>query len=275
MEKKKLKEMLKSKQLLVPCVYDCASSKAAEDAGYPAVMLSGASISYAMDGLPDMAMATIDELVFAAEHITNCVSISLLIDGDDGYGESPAVVYRNVKRLIQAGAQAITIEDSTGVRGFERRIAVQNTPGAAPYMDALASEEQWLAKIKAGAEACEGTDCMIIARTNCYPVLGLEGAIRRCAAARKMGAEMTLICSGGLKNGEDAKIAGEKDPGWKMWPDIVSKNGIPNIRLEEVEPYGFNMVTCHVFEKGALYGMMRRGADNMSRLTGGIYEKTN
>lgn len=269
MKRKTLKELLTERQLLVPCIYDCASAKAAERTGYPAVMLSGASVSYAMDGLPDMAMATIDELVFAAEHITNCVQIPLLIDGDDGYGESPSVVYRNVRRLIQAGAQAITIEDSTGIRGFERRIAVQNTPGAAPYMDSLASEEQWLAKIKAGAEACEGTDCMIIARTNCYPVLGFDGAMKRCAKARKMGAQMTLVCSGGLKNAGDARIADEADPGWKMWPDIVSKNGVPNISLEEVEPYGFNMVTCHVFEKGALYGMMRRGTDHRARLAGG------
>lgn len=265
MEKKKLREMLARRQLLVPCVYDCASAKAAEDTGYPAVMLSGASVSYAMDGLPDMAMATIDELVFAAEHITNCVRIPLVIDGDDGYGESPAVVYRNVKRLIQAGAQAITIEDSTGIRGFERRIAAQNTPGAAPHIDALASEELWLAKIRAGAEACRDTDCMIIARTNSYSQLGLDGAMKRCTAARKMGAEMTLICSGGLNNIDDARTADENDPGWKMWPDIISRNGIPNIHLEEAEVFGFNMVTCHVFEKGALYGMMRRGRDNMQR----------
>ncbi|MDD3251702.1 MAG: isocitrate lyase/PEP mutase family protein [Lachnospiraceae bacterium] len=268
-----LKDMLAKEQLLVPCIYDCASAKMAENTGYQAVMLSGASISYAMDGLPDMAMATIDELVFAAEHITNCVKIPLLIDGDDGYGESPAVVYRNVKRLIQAGSQAITIEDSTGVRGFERRIAAKNTPGADPFKDSLVSKEVWLAKIRAGAEACEGTDCMIIARTNCYPVLGLDEAIDRCAKAREMGAQMTLICSGGLKHVEDARIAAERDKGWKVWPDIVSENGVPNITLEEVEPYGFNMVTCHVFEKGAIYGMMRRGKHNREEAHKGKCEK--
>jgi len=272
---KKLKEMLEDEQLLIPCIYDCASAKVAEQTGYKAIMLSGASISYAMDGLPDMAMATIDELVFAAEHITNCTKIPLLVDGDDGYGESPAVVYRNVKRLIQAGAQAITIEDSTGIRGFERRIAVENTPGAAAFVDSLVSKEQWLAKIKAGAEACEGTDCMIIARTNCYPQLGLEAAMERCGQARKMGAYLTLICSGGLKSVDDARVAAEMDPGWKVWPDIVSKNGVPNITLEKVKPYGFNAVTCHVFEKGAIYGMMSYGRRSMMFGEDEKYEEKN
>ena len=266
MERKLLREMLKKEQLLVPCVYDCLSAKAAQATGFPAIMLSGCSISYAMDGLPDMAMATIDELIYATERITACTSLPLLIDGDDGYGESPAVVYKNMKRLIQAGAQAVTIEDSTGIRGFERKIGWQNSSQETPFHDDILSKEQWLAKIAAAVEACKGTDCMVIARTNSYTVEGLDGAIDRCVQARKLGAEMTLLCSGGLKNVEDAKIAAKKDIGWKVWPDIVSKNGIPNIKLEEVMEYGFNMVTCHVFEKGALYGMMKQGTIQMGGL---------
>lgn len=265
MAKSVFRKMIEKEQVLVPCVFDCLSAHAAELIGYKATMLSGFAISYSMDGLPDMAMATIDELVFATEHITNMTDCPLLIDGDDGYAESPAVVYRNMKRLIKAGAQGVTIEDSTGIRGFERKVAHVAAGNKEPFQDALVSREVWLSKIKAAVDACAGTDCLVIARTNCFPVFGLDEAVDRCRRARELGAELTMICGGGVKTLDDAKYVGKHDPGAKMWPDIFSVKGKPNIVMEEVEPYGFNSVTCHVFEKGMMYGVLKYAHENMKR----------
>ena len=54
---------------------------------------------------------------------------------------------------------AVMIDDTTGIRGWERQL----------YQDSrlyeVISEESWLAKVKAAMKACEGTDCMLIART--------------------------------------------------------------------------------------------------------------
>jgi hypothetical protein len=41
-----------------------------------------------------------------------------------------------------------------------------------------------------------------------------------------------------------------------MWPDVSSRHGIPDVRLEDIEPLGFNLVTMHTLEKGAMYGMI-------------------
>lgn len=117
-----LLSMLQEKQLLVPCIYDCLSAQMAEKLGFAAALLSGGGLSYSLLGMPDLAMLTIDDLVEATERITAATHIPLIIDADDGYGESPAVVYRAVRRLVRAGAQAVTIDDSTGIRGFERCI---------------------------------------------------------------------------------------------------------------------------------------------------------
>ncbi len=258
MKKQILREMLKKEQLFVPCVYDCFSAKVAEKEGYKSILLSGGALAYSLRGLPDMAFLTVDELICATERITNCTDLPLIVDADDGYGESPIVVYDTVKRLIKAGAQAVTIDDSTGIRGFERYVAHVAAGNKEPFLQPVVSRKIWLAKIKAAVAACHGTNCMVIARTEAFPMYDFNEMKERCICARDLGAEMTLICSG-MDTLEDAVKVNEFDKGWKMWPDIYTENGKPNVELEDIEKLGFNLVTFHIFEKAALYGMMLYG----------------
>ncbi len=261
MTKPNLKEMLSRQQLFVPCVYDCMSAKAAEIAGFKAMFLSGGAISYSQNGLPDMAFSTADEMIAVVERITNVTDLPLMVDADDGYGESPVVVYHTVKRLIKAGAQGFCIDDNTGIRGFERMEAVKADPSR-PLEHPVISREAWLSKIKASVEACEGTDVLVIARTECALQEGFDEAIERCVRARELGCDMTLIC-GGLNDLETAKYVNKYDKGWKMFPDIFSVNGVPNAELDDLAKEGFNLVTFHIFEKAALYGMMLYGSQNI------------
>lgn len=249
-------------QIFAPCVYDAMSARAAERSGYKCLMLSGGAIAYSMDGQPDMALATVDEVIAVVEAITNTVDIPLIADFDDGYGESPAVVYRNVKRLIRAGASGFTLEDATGIRGFERHEYYNANPDVPdptklhPEM-ACISREAWLAKIKAALAACEGTDCICIARTHAAGAYGMEEAITRCELAKELGAPMTMC--GGLTFLPDGKRLAERDHGMKMWPDVICIDGKPAVELEEIKALGFNFVTMHVFEKSALFGIFKYG----------------
>lgn len=249
-----LLSMLQEKQLLVPCIYDCLSAQMAEKLGFAAALLSGGGLSYSLLGMPDLAMLTIDDLVEATERITAATHIPLIIDADDGYGESPAVVYRAVRRLVRAGAQAVTIDDSTGIRGFERCIYGDAHPEKGPYCHKVVEQKVWLAKIAAAAEACRGSDCFVIARTEAFSQYGFAEMIERCQKARACGAQMTLICDG-MNNEDDAEVVAKLDPGLKMWPDYYSINGKPNAAMDSLHEKDFNLVTCHIFEKAALYGM--------------------
>lgn len=268
--KKKLTGMdlfRQGKQVFAPCVYDCMSARAAQRSGYPCMMLSGGAIAYSMDGQPDMAFGTLDEVITVVEAITNCTDIPLLVDFDDGYGESPAVVYRNVKRLIRAGAAGFTLDDSTGFRGFERVEYYNANPNEVNPVTLDPSyktidREKWLAKIKAAVAACEGTGCVCIARTEAGPSYGMEEAILRCVLAKKLGAPMTTVC-GGMNDLVMGQRVAAQDTGWKMWPDVIVVNGKPTVELDDVEKIGFNLVTMHVFEKSALYGMMKYGVENI------------
>ena len=42
-----------------------------------------------------------------------------------------------------------------------------------------------------------------------------------------------------------------------MWPDVTLINGKPAVELADVKELGYNFVTMHVFEKSALYGMIK------------------
>lgn len=261
--KKKItaKELFESgEQIFAPCVYDAMTARVAQKNGYKCLMLSGGAVAYSIDGQPDMAFGTVDEIIYAVESITNAVDIPLIADFDDGYAESPAVIYRNVKRLIRAGASGFTLEDATGIRGFERMLYYRAHPeDKNPAIDhpelSIISREDWLARIKAALAACEGTDCICIARTHAAGAYGWEEALLRAKLAKELGAPMTMV--GGTRVMEQGLSWAATDPGWKMWPDVTMINGKPAVELEDIKKLGFNFVTMHVYEKSALFGMFR------------------
>jgi len=251
------RELLNQQQLFAPCVYDCMTARAAELCGYKALMLSGGAIAYSQDGLPDMAFATIDEVIWATERIVNVNSWPLIVDADDGYGESPVVVYRNMYRVAKTGAMGFTLDDSTGIRGFERMHAKKHSS-----KESVVPKEVWLAKIKAALAATEGSDCVVIARIHVRMDTpeGFKEAMERALRAKDLGAEMVMV--GGTNNMEIGQKIARIVKGWKMWPDIFSINGVPNCNLAEIDQFGYRFVTMHLFEKAIMYGMMKYGTEN-------------
>lgn len=253
-----LRDLVAEKQVFAPCIWDCFSAQAAELNGFEATLLSGGALAGCVAGMPDIGLITADDLVRQTEFIAQYSPLPCIIDADDGYGETPLHAYRTTKRLAHAGAMALTVDDTTGFRGYNRwgkelRSGMKDGTMKHPVI----SKENWLAKMKASLEACEGTDCMLIARTECKLQYGLDEAIERCLRAIELGAEMTLII--GLMNMEEAEIVAKHVPGWKMWPDVMSRGGVPDVRIEDLEPLGFNLVTMHIYEKGAMYGMLDFG----------------
>ena len=253
-KKTTLKELLEKGQVFAPCIWDCVTARSAELCGFGATVLSSGALAWSMLGMPDLGLLTVDEVVFATERIAQASSIPLIIDAEDGYGESSIHTYRTVSRLAKAGAMAVMIDDTTGIRGWERQL----------YQDTRLYEtipqRNWLAKLEAAMAACEGTDCMLIARTEAKFKYGIEESIDRCVKAHELGAPMTLAI--GIQGMDDARKIAENVPGWKMYPDVKSKNGVPDVELADVAKLGFNLVTMHYMEKAVQFGLMTYGLEN-------------
>lgn len=260
-EKVKFRDLVSRKQVFTPCVWDCYSAKAAEMAGFEAILLSGASLGFSMSGVPDLGLHNQEELVYATDRIADYSPLPLVIDADDGFGDV-VQTFRTCYRLAKAGAGAILIEDTPNERGYARFGRAMEAATLAGKVDGnvpheVVSQELWLAKIKASIEACEGTDCVVIARTESKLEKGLDDAIERCVRAAALGAEMTYVH--GLRTLEECRKVAKELPGWKMFGDVATVNGVPFVRLEEIEALGFNLVTMHYLEKGSMYGMMDYG----------------
>ena len=257
MERKSLRELVAEKQIFAPIVWDVMSAKCAEIAGFEATLLSGGVVA-GNCATPDVGLITADDLVRITGNVCAASPLPCCIDADDGYGETPLHAYRTTKRLADAGAMALTLDDTTGTRGYGRwaQALRSGTPfGQIPHP--AVSRDVFLAKTRAALDACSGTECMLIARTETALQYGLDEAIERCIRAEELGAEMTLVI--GLRTLEEGTQVAEHVKGWKMWPDVMAPGGIPDVNFEDIEKLGFNYVTAHCITKGATYGMTSWG----------------
>jgi methylisocitrate lyase len=253
MAKKTLRQvLLEAKSCVVaPCVYDCASARAVEMVGWPAMMLSGGEVSIAMNGVIDYGFTNLTDLEWITSRIAQTCSLPLAADIEDGFG-GPLAVYRSAKRLAQAGATALQLEDASDM---------EESTGLLP-------REKYYEKVRAALAALEGTDCILIARTNADPATQLDEGCERMAKAVELGAQMTTVVK--LSNLKDAAYVAKKVPGWKMYPDVAGKNGVPEVTVEEIYPLGFNFMTLHYTLKAAMDGMLEHGKKNVAQ-QGSLY----
>ena len=174
---------------------------------------------------------------------------------EDGFG-GPLAVYRTCKRLARLGAAAVQLEDAGDM---------EETTGLMP-------REQYYAKVRAALEALEGTDTMLIARTNADPKTQLEEGCERLRHCHEMGAELTMLVK--LSTYEDAKFVAAHVPGWKAYPDVKAPGGVPEITNAQARALGFRFMTTHFVLKAAMDWEPQKYAELENRFTGGSKEYT-
>jgi len=108
---KKLRQTLsETKFLTLPGIYDCLSAKIAEEAGFPALFLSGGALAYSVLGRPDFGFLSLAEFGTAIQHIVSTVDLPLIADADNGFGN--AIQAANTGAMYeQLGAAGLQIDD--------------------------------------------------------------------------------------------------------------------------------------------------------------------
>ena len=168
-----------STPLLCPGVYDAFSAALAEQAGFEALYLSGASIAYAHLGAPDIGLTTLTEVAGVLSRIRERVALPVLVDADTGFGNA-LNVQRTVRVLERAGASALQLED-------------QNFPKRCGHLQgkSLVSASEMVGKIRAAVDARD--TALIIARTDAIAVEGFDAALDRAASYVDAGADVLFI----------------------------------------------------------------------------------
>jgi methylisocitrate lyase len=227
--------------VMIPCIYDCASARAAELSGAQATLLSGGELGESMGILEPML--TTDEVVHAVEKICSFSYLPCMIDVGAGY-DTPLNAFFTTKRMVKAGAMAILLGNERG----------QTWDDYEPIL-------------KATIEACKGTECIVVARRNGMidTPEALEECIVNLTKSMELGAEATMAC--GLCRTPEvkrlSKIIGERVPGWKVYPDQNSVDGKPDVVNEEIWNYGYKMISYHYMMKVAMEAMWRYGMVNL------------
>src|SRR3954454_2382199 len=91
-------------------VYDALSASLAQRSGFRGAYMTGAGVSMALIGHPDLGFTTMPELPGEDARLTAVLTAPLVADADTGYGNALSV-QRTVAEYQRAGAAGLHIED--------------------------------------------------------------------------------------------------------------------------------------------------------------------
>jgi 2-methylisocitrate lyase-like PEP mutase family enzyme len=210
---------------IAPGAYDCVTATLIARAGFPAVYMTGAGTA-ASHGYPDYGLLTMSEMVENAGRIAGAVDIPVVADADTGYGNELNVV-RTVREYERRGVAAIHVEDQV----FPKRCGHLDDKEVIPFDD-------YIAKIRAAADARRSLDFLIIARTDARAVVGFEEAIKRANAALAAGAEMAFVEA---PQTIDEVKAIPRLVGGPCLLNVVRRGKTPPIELNAAEAMGYKI----------------------------------
>ncbi len=225
-----LKQRLQEKRpLLAPGIYDAFTALVAEQSGFEALYLSGASIAYTLLGRSDVGLTTVTEVAHTLSRITERVQVPVIVDGDTGFGNA-LNTQRTVRTLEQAGAAMIQLEDQT----FPKRCGHLDGKGVIPVAEMVG-------KLKAALDARKSPETLILARTDAVAVEGFEAALDRAEQYLASGVDALFVEA--VRSPEQMKIACERFAGRiPMLANMVEGGKTPVKSATELGEIGYRIV---------------------------------
>jgi 2-methylisocitrate lyase-like PEP mutase family enzyme len=177
----KLRAMLgDGRTIVAPGAFDGLSARLVEQAGFAAVYASGGAIARS-NGLPDIGLMALDEIVTRLAAMVEVVGIPVIADADTGYGNA-LNAQRAARAFERAGVAALHLEDQS----FPKRCGHYDDKMLVPAAEMVQ-------KLHAVRDALVDADLMVIARTDAIAVEGFAAAIERAEAYIEAGADMIFV----------------------------------------------------------------------------------
>ncbi len=167
--------------LLLPGVPNALTARVIESVGFEAVYVSGAGMTNAYLGAPDVGLLTLSELTAQVAAIRDAIGLPIVVDADTGFGNA-LNVQRTVRALERAGANAIQIED-------------QVAPKRCGHFDGTSVIDiaEMVGKVHAAVDARSDADLLIIARTDARAELGIDESCDRVRRYLEAGADVAFV----------------------------------------------------------------------------------
>lgn len=242
--------------LLLPNVWDVASARIIEDAGFPAIASTSAGIAFAQ-GFPDGQKIPADRMLASIAAIAAAVAVPVTADVEAGYGTTPESAATTARGVIEAGAVGMNFEDATG-------------DPAHPLSDLSLQLE----RIRAIRETASRHDVPLVlnARTDVYllqvgdPAKRYDETIKRLRAFRDAGADCVFVP--GLR---DAATIGQLVTDLKCPVNILAGPGSPSVA--ELKALGVRRISLGSGPMRAAMGFLRQLVQELK--TRGTYQSLN
>ena len=176
--RERFRELLNGSEIVqFPGAINPLNAQLIEQAGFEGVYISGGAFS-AAQGLPDIGLTTLTEVVDHGRAIARVTNLPTFIDADTGWGEAMNVA-RTVQEFEDAGLSGIHLED-------------QVNPKRCGHLDGkeVVTTAEMGKRISAAAKGRRDENFVLCARTDARAGEGLDAAIDRAKAYADAGADM-------------------------------------------------------------------------------------
>ena len=221
----KLRKLMGDGMVVAPGAYDGLTARLISQADFAAVYMTGGGTSSGF-GYPDYGLLTMSEMVENAGRIVDAVDLPVISDADNGYGNE-LNTYRTIRAFEKVGVAGVHIED----QAFPKKCGHLDDKELIPL-------EDYVAKIRAAADARRSDDFVIIARTDARASLGFEEGVRRCNAALEAGADVAFLEA--MQTVDELKAAPKEIHGLCLL-NVVRGGKTPDVSFAEAEEMGYKI----------------------------------
>ncbi|KIJ56256.1 hypothetical protein M422DRAFT_73142 [Sphaerobolus stellatus SS14] len=218
--------------IAAPGICDGISARCALEAGFDCLYQSGAATTASRLGQPDLAIATLNDFVQAAQMVCSISpSTPVIADADTGFGGA-TMVARTVYQYHKAGVAALHIEDQVQTKRCGHLMGKQ-----------VVDVDEYLTRIRAACIARDtipDCDIVVIARTDSAQVLGMDEAVRRLKLAAEAGADAAFI--EGVKTKELLEKTVKALHPTPVLVNVISGGLTPSFTVKEAEDMGAKII---------------------------------
>jgi len=234
---------------LAPGAADPLTARLIEEAGFAVVYATGAGISNVQLGMPDVGLATMDEVLRVVRAMAAVVALPILADADTGYG-NPINVMRTIREFERAGVAGIQLED-------------QITPKRCGHFEGkeVIPAEEMVAKLRAARFARTDPETVIVARTDAAATHGLDEALRRARAYAEAGADAIFVEAPGSVE-QMARITHDV-AGIPHLANMVEGGKTPILPAATLSELGFSLALYANFPLRAAMHAVRQGLEHL------------
>ena len=244
-----LRTLLQGDQLVMaPGAPDPLTARLIQQAGFPAVYMTGFGATASLIGCPDLGLLTQTEMTTHARNMVRAVDVPVIADADTGYG-GPANIERTVKEYQQAGVAGIHLEDQVAPKRCGQMAGIRIIPA-----------NEMVRRLECALAARGDGDLLVVGRTDALPTFGVKEAIQRGQLYRQAGADIVFV-DAVKRIGEARALAEAIDA--PLMISIVEGNETTQLTEDQLKQMGFSLA---IYPLSALLSATRAIQDVLTRL---------